>query len=122
MPMVRQSFGVPQDSPVVMYRAPDPLACGHDGNALHLAVWFGQRETAAFLLECDVDPRATAEAGETPLHFAALKGFEEIAAMLLDRGADANAGTAMTRANAAAAAVTPAITINTTRLRLTFFT
>src|SRR4051812_39389501 len=71
----------------------DPLISGNDGNALHLAVWFERLDVVSHLLELGVDPNAQAEAGERPLHFAALKGFEKIGALLVDRGADVNAKT-----------------------------
>jgi uncharacterized protein len=71
----------------------DPLTCGNDGNALHMAAWFGNAEVVDLLLARGIDPNATAEAGETPLHFAALRGHEKIAETLLKHGAAPNVST-----------------------------
>jgi cytohesin len=71
----------------------DPLAVGSDGNALHLAVWFNNAEVVDFLIAQGINVNATAGAGETPLHFAALQGHEAIAAKLLAHGANPNVAT-----------------------------
>jgi len=68
----------------------DPLAVGSDGNALHMAVWFGKEDVVDFLIATGLNVNATAGAGETPLHFAALQGHEKIAETLLKHGATSN--------------------------------
>jgi ankyrin repeat protein len=71
----------------------DPLACGNDGNALHMAAWFGNAEVVDLLVARGIDVNAVAGAGETPLHFAALRGHEKIAETLLKCGATPNVQT-----------------------------
>ncbi|HYH46650.1 MAG TPA: ankyrin repeat domain-containing protein [Thermoanaerobaculia bacterium] len=61
--------------------------------ALHLACFFQHPATAAVLVEAGADVRAVAEnpMRVTPLHSAAAVHAHEIAALLLDRGADPDA-------------------------------
>jgi ankyrin repeat protein len=71
-------------------------ALSSDGFApLHLAAYFGQADTVAFLLDrgADIEARSTNELlpGVTPLHSAAAGGHTDVALLLLDRGADPNA-------------------------------
>ena len=75
---------------LLLERGADPKVTGNDGNALHLAVWFENLATVQYLLELGVTPNGTAEVGETPLHFAALRGYDAIGELLLLHGADAN--------------------------------
>jgi len=44
------------------------------------------------LLEEGADVNAKDELGESPLHIAAVRGYDQIASMLIDKGADVNAG------------------------------
>ena len=44
------------------------------------------------LLEEGADVNAKDELGECPLHIAAVRGYDQIASMLIDKGADVNAG------------------------------
>lgn len=62
------------DFPILIY-----TACGQE-----------RAEIAQFLLESGADPRAFGF-GLTALHFAAGKGYLEVAALLLDHGAEVNA-------------------------------
>jgi ankyrin repeat protein len=60
--------------------------------ALHYAVQAGSAPAVGQLLSwraCDVNVRTTD--GATPLHFAAVSGFVEVAELLIDAGADVNA-------------------------------
>ncbi len=77
--------------------AADPgLVAAHsrDGwTALHLAAFFGQTETAEFLLEAGaaVDARSTNAMANQPLHAAVAGRANEVARVLLSRGAPVNA-------------------------------
>jgi peptidoglycan/LPS O-acetylase OafA/YrhL len=55
------------------------------------AVFFGNEDAVAHLLDGEVDVNAqNPEGGDTPLHTAAFTGDADMAALLLDRGADPN--------------------------------
>ena len=60
---------------------------------LHLAAFFGHRETAAMLLDRGADMAALSrnEIGNTPLHAALAGGRDAVAELLVERGADVNA-------------------------------
>ena len=60
---------------------------------LGLAIFFGNRELAKFLIESGADVNAAADNAQrvAPVHAAAAVRDHEILAMLLDRGADPNA-------------------------------
>jgi len=61
--------------------------------ALHLAAFFGHRETAAMLLDrgADLAARSTNDLANTPLHAALAGGRGPVAELLVERGADVNA-------------------------------
>jgi ankyrin repeat protein len=62
----------------------------HDLPILAYTIFVEERtELAAFLLASGADANA-AGFGQTPLHFAAAKGYAEIARLLLDHGAEVN--------------------------------
>jgi ankyrin repeat protein len=52
---------------------------------LMVAAFHGREETAKFLLDCRANPRARDRAGYTPLHWAAIKGYEEVVGLLAAR-------------------------------------
>jgi ankyrin repeat protein len=60
---------------------------------LHLAAFFGHRETAAMLIErgADTAARSKNEIANTPLHAATAGGRAAVAELLVERGADVNA-------------------------------
>ena len=60
---------------------------------LHLAAFFGHRETAAMLIDRGADMAALSknEIGNTPLHAAIAGGRGAVAELLVERGADVNA-------------------------------
>jgi len=60
---------------------------------LHLAAFFGHRETAAMLIErgADTAARSKNEIANTPLHAAIAGGRAAVAELLVERGADVNA-------------------------------
>ena len=60
---------------------------------LHLAAFFGHRETAAMLLDRGADMAALSrnEIANTPLHAALAGGRGSVAELLVERGADVNA-------------------------------
>jgi ankyrin repeat protein len=60
---------------------------------LHLAAFFGHRDTAAMLLDRGADPaaRSANEIENTPLHAALAGGHGPVAELLVERGADINA-------------------------------
>jgi ankyrin repeat protein len=60
---------------------------------LHLAAFFGHRDTAAMLLDRGADPaaRSTNDLENTPLHAALAGGRDAVAELLVERGADVNA-------------------------------
>ncbi len=63
-----------------------------DGTALCLAVYHGYADTVEELLKLKANPNhRLRDIKITPLHIAAMKGKENIAALLLDAEADANA-------------------------------
>ena len=61
--------------------------------ALHLAAFFGRLEVARLLLARGADPDvwATGDLHVQPLHSAVAGGHEQVAALLVDAGADVNA-------------------------------
>jgi ankyrin repeat protein len=62
----------------------------HDGwTPLHLASFFGHRESAAMLLDAGADAAAVSRNSmrNTPLHAAVAGGHVEVALLLIDRGA-----------------------------------
>ena len=61
--------------------------------SLHLAAFFGHRETAAMLLDrgADLGARSQNEIANTPLHAAIAGGRNAVAELLVERGADVNA-------------------------------
>jgi ankyrin repeat protein len=61
--------------------------------ALFLALGRGDVAAAATLIEQGADVNAKSSTGWTPLMFASLFGWVELAKMMLDRGADPNAET-----------------------------
>ncbi len=68
-------------------------AVAPDGfTALHLAVYFGQRQAAALLLDrgADAEAVATNPSEVAPLHSAVASGRCDVVALLLSRGAEAN--------------------------------
>jgi ankyrin repeat protein len=60
---------------------------------LHLAAFFGHRETAAMLLDRGADPaaRSANDLDNTPLHAALAGRRDPVAELLVERGADVNA-------------------------------
>lgn len=60
---------------------------------LHLAAFFGHRETAAMLIDrgADMSARSRNEIANTPLHAAVAGGRGAVAELLVERGADVNA-------------------------------
>lgn len=60
---------------------------------LHLAAFFGHRETAAMLIDRGADMAAVSrnEIGNTPLHAAVAGGRGSVVELLVERGADVNA-------------------------------
>lgn len=60
---------------------------------LHLAAFFGHRETAAMLIDRGADMAALSrnEIGNTPLHAAVAGGRGSLVDLLVERGADVNA-------------------------------
>jgi ankyrin repeat protein len=60
---------------------------------LHLAAFFGHRETAAMLIDrgADTAARSKNEIANTPLHAAIAGGRAAVAELLVERGADVNA-------------------------------
>lgn len=60
---------------------------------LHLAAYFGHRETAAALIDrgADLAARSRNDLKNTPLHAAAAGGRMEVLRLLVERGADVNA-------------------------------
>lgn len=60
---------------------------------LHLAAFFGHRETAAMLIDrgADTAARSKNEIANTPLHAAIAGGRAVVAELLIERGADVNA-------------------------------
>lgn len=60
---------------------------------LHLAAFFGHRETATMLIDrgADMAARSDNEIANTPLHAAAAGGRGAVAELLVERGADVNA-------------------------------
>lgn len=60
---------------------------------LHLAAFFGHRETAAMLIDrgADLGARSTNDLENTPLHAALAGGRGPVAELLVERGADINA-------------------------------
>ena len=58
--------------------------------ALHIAAKKDDTKAAALLLQNDHNPDVTSKSGFTPLHIASHYGNENIAAVLLQRGADVN--------------------------------
>jgi ankyrin repeat protein len=68
---------------------------GDDFTALHYAAFFGDAESARFLVEAgaDVDAFADNELGVHPLNSAAAARNVAVARILLDHGADPNAPT-----------------------------
>jgi len=63
---------------------------GVPANALNLAASAGSVRTVNLLLDHHADPNMSDPNGSTPLEDAALKGFDAIAAALLDHGAQVN--------------------------------
>lgn len=71
-----------------------PGARSPDGwTPLHLAAFFGHRDTAAMLLDrgADIAARSTNDLENTPLHAALAGGRGPVAELLVERGADVNA-------------------------------
>lgn len=66
---------------------------GQDGTALMMAVWNNLPEVAELLLARGASANAPGPCGETPLHYAALKGRVELGRLLLAHGATPNAHT-----------------------------
>jgi ankyrin repeat protein len=60
---------------------------------LHLAAFFGHRDTVAMLLDrgADIAARSTNDLENTPLHAALAGGRGPVAELLVERGADVNA-------------------------------
>ncbi len=65
----------------------DPDRTGQDGTALMMAVWNNLAEVAELLLMRGASANAPGPCGETPLHYAALKGLVELGRLLLAHGA-----------------------------------
>ena len=65
---------------------------GSNYSALHEAVHYGQLETVKRFVEQEVDLEVKDLGGTTPLSWAALCDRREIAALLLDHGAQVNGG------------------------------
>ena len=59
--------------------------------ALCVAVACGREDIVRFLLTGGAQVSSTSKDGQTPLHRAARRGYENLARLLLDRGADVNA-------------------------------
>ena len=58
--------------------------------ALHIAAKKDDTKAAALLLHTDHNPDVTSKSGFTPLHIASHYGNENIANLLIQRGADVN--------------------------------
>jgi ankyrin repeat protein len=72
-------------------------AYAYDGwTPLHLAAFFGRRETAVRLLDAGADVRAVSRNSlhNTPLHAATAGGHQDVALLLLEHGADVTAADA----------------------------
>ncbi|KAJ7648658.1 ankyrin repeat-containing domain protein [Mycena polygramma] len=71
---------------------PDMMYGWDEGNALHVAVQSGNRETATVLLTAGADPDTVFNADQhRPLHLAAMKDDVEMIELLLDHGASIDA-------------------------------
>ncbi len=57
---------------------------------MHIAAKKDDTKAAALLLQNDHNPDVTSKSGSTPLHISAHYGNENIAQVLLQRGADVN--------------------------------
>jgi ankyrin repeat protein len=81
------------DAEAMLAADPDRLdAGGEDAMALHLAVAGADGPAARWLIDHGADPNAKRvlwDCNQAPLHTCGLRGRVEIAAMLLDAGADA---------------------------------
>jgi ankyrin repeat protein len=75
----------------------DPDRSGQDGTALMMAVWNNLPEVAQLLLSRGASANAPGPCGETPLHYAALKGRVELGELLLSHGATPDAHTTQGR-------------------------
>jgi ankyrin repeat protein len=59
---------------------------------VHLAAESGQLASMEFLIhECHADPNSTTDFAQTPLHFAAKEGHENMLELLLNFGSDITA-------------------------------
>jgi len=65
----------------------EPDRSGQDGTALMMAVWNNLPEVAELLLLGGASANAPGSCGETPLHYAALKGRVQLGELLLAHGA-----------------------------------
>jgi ankyrin repeat protein len=63
----------------------------HQITPLHWAVFAGNTEVAALLIQEGADVNARDVNQKTPLHWAASRGMTEVAALLIEKGADVNA-------------------------------
>jgi ankyrin repeat protein len=63
------------------YRAPDGDTC------LHIAAIRGDYRSAQLLLKAGLHPNARGDMSQTPLHCAKRNGHDDIAALLVSRGA-----------------------------------
>lgn len=70
---------------------------GQDGTALMMAVWNNLAEVAQLLLARGASANAAGPCGETPLHYAALKGRVALGRLLLAHDATPNAHTTQGR-------------------------
>lgn len=75
----------------------EPDLSGQDGTALMMAVWNNLPEVIELLLAGGASANATGPCGETPLHYAALKGRVELGRLLLAHGANPNVHTTQGR-------------------------
>ena len=94
-PFTAASLGLTDQLEVLLDRGQAaPGERSPDGwTALHLAAFFGHRETAAMLLDrgADLAARSTNDLANTPLHAALAGGRGPVAELLVERGADVNA-------------------------------
>lgn len=81
--------------------APVSLSTASGDSLLMLAAYHGHAETVRLILAHGGDANTANDRGQTPLAGAVFKGYTDVAAALLDAGADPDAGTPSARDAAA---------------------